>query len=181
MKKISIVTVTLFIALNLLSPVYASKKKEPVEIPPSANVWTEWQGRGLVALIKLDELKKKFKLTKKEQYEFMVETAYSLYVKPDSEHKVRTTEDNYDFYKVAFAAPTTSFLKGEKLFVINYIYDRKSGAILGEKVDLLPKNWQLRRFHDDPETLVLDLRDDNLAIYFSSNDPLHARVDKLIE
>ena len=67
----------------------------------------------------------------------------------------------------------------DPLFVINYVYDSKSGEFVGTKIEMLPKKWYLIQNSLTPGILILDLNDDGYVVLFNLNDPFKTTVAKL--
>lgn len=144
----------------------------------SEEVHEKWIERGRIAAIKLEGLSKKAGTDKKASYEYLLEFSYSMQIDKENRSLVHKTEAGIDFYKIMFKSP---FKDGgsSQLFVINYMYEVKSGDFIGTKVEMLPKKWYLIQDVSTPGILTLDLNDDGYVMLFNLSDPFKTTVVKL--
>lgn len=138
----------------------------------------KWVERGRIAEIKVEGLKKKLGVEKKASYEYLLEFAYSMQVDKVNRDLVHKKEAGIDFYKIMFRSSKKEAEK-DPLFVINYVYDSKSGEFVGTKIEMLPKKWYLIQNSLTPGILILDLNDDGYVVLFNLNDPFKTTVAKL--
>lgn len=152
-------------------------------LSPLSSAWADdvndkWVERGRIAQIKLEGLKKKLGVDKKAGYEYLLEFAYSMQVDKTNKDLVHKKEAGIDFYKIMFKSPKKE-AEINPLFVINYMYDSKSGDFIGTKVEMLPKKWYLIQDASAPGILTLDLNDGGYVVLFNLNDPFRTTVSKL--
>lgn len=152
----------------------------PQSIVLAANeVGEKWIERGRIAEIKLEGLKKKFGgQDKKANYEYLLEFSYTMQLSKENRGLVHKQEAGIDFYKIMFQSPHKE-ASSNPLFVINYMYESKTGAFIGTKIEMLPKKWYLVQDATTPGILTLDLNDDGYVVLFNLNDPFKATVAKL--
>lgn len=159
-----ILTLILFISIPVLSA--------------TNDVNEKWVERGRIAAIKLEGLSKKLGTNKQASYEYLLEFSYSMQIDKANRSLVHKTEAGIDFYKIMLKSPFED-AGASQLFVINYMYDAKSGGFIGTKVEMLPKKWYLIQDASDPGILTLDLNDDGYAMLFNLTDPFRTTVTKL--
>lgn len=170
MRKILILIILLGIAKNVIAAT-------PEEIAQS------WKERGFVALSRLDSLAGK---DDKSKYQYLLEYAFAMHATTDKSKEfgfVHKIENDLDFYKIILNKgknPKPKVGSDEAgLFVINYIYDHKTGEFVGTKVELLPKGWYIHSNPILPNALLLDVMDDKIFIIFDLSNPMNTLVDRL--
>lgn len=143
-----------------------------------------WKDRGFIALSRIDSLSGKEDV--KSRYEYLLEYAFAMHATADKSEEfafVHKTESDLDFYKVILSkGKNPKPVKGGDeagLFVINYIYDHKTGEFLGMKVELLPKGWYLHSNPAMPNTLLLDVMADKIFIVFDLLNPMNSSVERM--
>lgn len=143
-----------------------------------------WKERGFVALSRIDSLSGKEDV--KSKYEYLLEYAFAMHATADKSEDfafVHKTESDLYFYKVILnKGKNPKPVKGGDeagLFVINYIYDHKTGEFLGTKVELLPKGWYLHSNPAMPNTLLLDVMADKIFIVFDLLNPMNSSVERM--
>jgi len=150
----------------------------------SEQVAQSWKERGFVALPRIDSLSSKEDA--KSKYEYLLEYAFAMYATADKSEEfafVHKTESDLDFYKIILnKGKNPKPVKGgdeSGLFVINYIYDHKTGEFLGTKVELLPKGWYLHSNPAMPNVLLLDVVADKIFIVFDLLNPMNSSVERM--
>jgi len=109
------------------------------------SISTLWKARALESADRLKDLQARLNKVSKSDWnskaasklrcEVMLETAYALHV--TSEETVHKTDNQLDFFHIMLSGG-----KEAGLFDIMYIYSSK-GELLGTRIDMLPKDWQL--------------------------------------
>ncbi|MFH1093688.1 MAG: hypothetical protein V1739_06005 [Candidatus Omnitrophota bacterium] len=143
-----------------------------------------WKERGFVALSRVDALSGKEDT--KSKYQYLLEYAFAMHATADKSNEfafVHKTENNLDFYKIILnkgknPKPVTG---GDEtgIFVINYIYDHKTGEFIGTKIELLPKGWYVHSNPALPNALLLDVMTDQIFIVFDLLNPMNSYVEKM--
>lgn len=171
MRKILI----LIIALGISQFVFA---ETPNEIAQA------WKERGFVALSRLDSLVRENNARSK--YQYLLEYAFAMHATTDKSKEfdfVHKIESGLDFYKIILCKDKNpKSIRGSneaELFVINYIYDHKTGEFIGTKVELLPKGWYIHSNRISPNALLLDVVDDKIFIVFDLSNPMNTCVNRL--
>lgn len=142
-----------------------------------------WKERGVVALSRVDALSEKEDT--KSKYQYLLEYAFAMHATTDKSNElafVHKTENDLDFYKIILnKGKNPKPVKGGDetgLFVINYIYDHKTGEFIGTKIELLPKGWYIHSNPALPNALLLDVMTDQIFIVFDLFNPMNSYVEK---
>ncbi len=165
----------LIIALGISQCVFA---ETPNEIAQA------WKERGFVALSRLDSLAGENDA--KSKYQYLLEYAFAMHATTDKSNEfafVHKIESGLDFYKIILnkGKDPKSVVGGDEagFFVINYIYDHKTGEFIGTKIELLPKGWYIHSNPILPHALLLDVMDNKMFIVFDLSNPMNICVDRL--
>ena len=168
MKKL----IYLIILLGLAQTAFAGSPEEVAQM---------WKERGFVALSRLDSLKGKQDLN--SRYQYLLEFAFAMHSatgKSNPYGLVHKTENDLDFYKIILnkSRNVTSKTGVDEagLFVINYIYDHKTGALAGIKVELLPKGWFIHAVPALPNAFLVDVNEAKIFILFDVLNPMNTVV-----
>jgi hypothetical protein len=128
-----------------------------------------WRARGLQALNNLENLTKKY--NKSLWLETAIEYAFALH--SSNKNNVHKIDSGLDFYKIILKADNS------QLFCFNYIYDHKSGALIGVKIELLPKGWQIIVSPAYPNKIIVDIPKNDNKVFFDTNNPFDIYISKL--
>lgn len=143
-----------------------------------------WKERGFVALPRVDALSGKEDA--KSKYQYLLEYAFAMHATTEKSNEfafVHKTENNLDFYKIILnkGKNPKPVIGGDEagLFVINYIYDHKTGEFIGTKIELLPRGWYIHSNPALPNSLLLDVMTDQIFIVFDLLNPVNSYVEKM--
>ncbi|OGW85060.1 MAG: hypothetical protein A3C35_01890 [Omnitrophica bacterium RIFCSPHIGHO2_02_FULL_46_11] len=143
-----------------------------------------WKERGFVALSRVDSLSGKDDA--KSKYQYLLEYAFAMHATADKSKEfafVHKTENDLDFYKIILnkGKNPKPVIGGDEagLFVINYIYDHKTGEFIGTKIELLPRGWYIHSNPAMPNTLLLDVMTDKIFIVFDLLNPMDSYIENL--
>ena len=143
---------------------YVIAEEEPLSPEAIARVWKE---RGSEALSRLDSLEKEDDIRSK--YQYLLESAFAAHATTDKSKTsdiVHVTESGYDLYKIILnkgGNPKSSSGEDEAdLFIINYIYDHKTGEFMGINIEQLPQGWFIHATPKLPDTIALNVNDTNI-------------------
>ena len=158
---------------------YVIAEEEPLSPEAIARVWKE---RGSEALSRLDSLEKEDDIRSK--YQYLLESAFAAHATTDKSKTsdiVHVTESGYDLYKIILnkgGNPKSSSGEDEAdLFIINYIYDHKTGEFMGINIEQLPQGWFIHATPKLPDTIALNVNDTNILIIFDMKYPEDSTVD----
>ena len=158
---------------------YVIAEEEPLSPEAIARVWKE---RGSEALSRLDSLGKKDDIRSK--YQYLLESAFAAHATTDKSKIsdfVHVTENGYDIYKIILnKGGNSKSSSGEDeagLFIINYIYDHKTGEFMGVNIEQLPQGWFIHATPKLPDTIALNVNDNNILIIFDMKYPEDSTVD----
>jgi len=180
MSKKGYICIVMIVGFLIASAVTcAIAEEEPLSPEEIARVWKE---RGSEALSRLDSLVEKDDIRSK--YQYLLESAFAAHAtsdKPKISDFVHVTENGYDIYKIILnkgGNPASSSGEDEAgLFIINYIYDHKTGEFMGVNIEQLPQGWFLHATPKLPDTIALNVNDNNILIIFDMKYPEDSTVD----
>jgi len=180
MSKKGYICIVMIVGFLIASAVTcAIAEEEPLSPEEIAKVWKE---RGSEALSRLDSLVEKDDIRSK--YQYLLESAFAAHAtsdKPKISDFVHVTENGYDIYKIILnkgGNPASSSGEDEAgLFIINYIYDHKTGEFMGVNIEQLPQGWFLHATPKLPDTIALNVNDNNILIIFDMKYPEDSTVD----
>ena len=156
---------------------YVIAEEEPLSPEAIARVWKD---RGSEALSRLDSLGKRDDISSK--YQYLLESAFAAHATTDKSKIsdfVQVTENGYDFYRIILNKCDTPESSEDEadLFVINYIYDHKTGEFMGINIEQLPQGWFIHVAPKLPDTIALNVNDNNILIIFDMKYPENSTVD----
>ena len=158
---------------------YVIAEEEPLSPEEITRVWKE---RGSEALSRLDLLGGKDDIRSK--YQYLLESAFAAHATIDKSRTsnfVHVTENGYDLYKIILNKggnpKSTSGEDEVGFFIINYIYDHKTGEFMGINIEQLPQGWFIHATPKLPDTIALNVNDNNILIIFDMKYPENSTVD----
>lgn len=126
------------------------------------------------------------KIEKKENYEkdkpmveidkglgylYLLEAAYGAQLKPELKGIASYKEGGMEYYSIGLNIGTK---EANRTFVLEFIYDGKSGEVIGYDVYSLPLGWYLTYFNN--KKVIAVLNNDKDGFFFSLIAPLDAWV-----
>ena len=180
MSKKCYICIVMIVGFLIASAVTcAIAEEEPLSPEEIAKVWKE---RGSEALSRLDSLVEKDDIRPK--YQYLLESAFAAHAtsdKPKISDFVHVTENGYDIYKIILnKGGNSKSSSGEDeagLFIINYIYDHRTGEFMGVNIEQLPQGWFIHATPKLPDTIALNVNDNNILIIFDMKYPEDSTVD----
>ena len=180
MNKKCYICIVMIVGFLIASAVTcAIAEEEPLSPEEIARVWKE---RGSEALSRLDSLVEKDDIRSK--YQYLLESAFAAHATIDKSKIsdfVHVTENGYDIYKIILnKGDNSKSSSGEDeagLFIINYIYDHRTGEFMGVNIEQLPQGWFIHATPKLPDTIALNVNDNNILIIFDMKYPEDSTVD----